>query len=32
MPPKTTPRITTISGLGGDININNADLQVVIIG
>ena len=32
MPPKTTPITATILSLGGDTNINNADLQLVIIG
>ena len=34
MPPKTTPTTTTTLGLGlgGDTNISNIDLQLVIIG
>ena len=32
MPPKTTLTTATTLGLVGDININNIDLQLVIIG
>ena len=32
MPPKTTPTIATTLGLGGNISMADADLQVVIIG
>ena len=32
MPPKIIPIIVTTLGLGGDISINNADLQLVTMG